>query len=153
MYLVLIALGSNIDPERNISAALTYLEHLTLLKDKASIWQTPAVGSEGSDYLNTAVLIETQLKQDQFKKTILSEIEDKLDRIRIPDKYADRTIDLDILVYGDQVIDHDLWLQPHVTIPAAEICPDLINPDTGESLSQAAIRFLPGINFVKRTDL
>lgn len=151
--LVLIGLGSNINPEVNITAALKSLAILTCLKERATIWQTPAVGGGGSDYLNTAVLIETTLTLDHFKRLILSKIESELGRIRFADKYADRTIDLDILVFGDQIIDDELWLQPHVTIPAAEILPTLANPDTGESLSQAAIRFLPGIHFIERNDL
>jgi 2-amino-4-hydroxy-6-hydroxymethyldihydropteridine diphosphokinase len=151
--MVLIGLGSNIDPEKNITAALSSLEDLTCLKDRATIWQTPAVGGGESDYLNTAVLVETTLALDQFKVSILSKIENSLGRIREIDKYADRTIDLDILAFGNQIIGNELWQQPHVTIPAAEILPDLVNPDSGESLSQAAIRFLPGINFIERNDL
>ncbi len=150
---VLIGLGSNIDPEINITAALNSLEELTCLMERATIWQTPAVGGGKSDYLNTAVLVETTLTLDQFKVSILSKIENNLGRIRLPDIYADRTIDLDILIYGNQIIDTELWHQPHVTIPAAEIFPDLVNPDSGESLSQAANRILLGIHFIERNDL
>ncbi len=151
--LVLIGLGSNIDPEINILFALNSLQELTCLKERATIWQTPAVGGGEADYLNTAALVETTLALDQFKISVLSKIENDLGRIRVTDKYADRTIDLDILVFGNQVIDEELWFQPHVTIPAAEIFPDLVHPDTGESLSQAANKFLPGIHFIERSDL
>ena len=151
--LVLIGLGSNIDPEINISAALNSLQELTCLKERAAIWQTPPVGCGEADYLNTAVLVETTLALDQLKISVLSKIENDLGRIRVTDKYADRTIDLDILVFGNQIIDEELWCQPHIAIPAAEIFPDLVHPDTGESLSQAANRFLPGIDFIKRYDV
>jgi len=151
--LVLIGLGSNIDPELNIVTALNSLQELTYLKERAAIWQTPAVGGGESDYLNTAVLVETTLALEQFKISVLSKIENDLGRIRVIDKFADRTIDLDILIFGNHIIDNELWNQPHVTIPASEILPDFINPDTGESLFQAAKRFLPGIHFIERSDL
>ncbi len=151
--MVLIGLGSNIDPEINIAAALNSLQELACLKKRAAIWQTPAVGSGGSDYLNTAVLVETNLELEQFKVSVLSKIEIDLGRIRVSDIYADRTIDLDILIFGDQIIDNEIWYQPHVTIPAAEILPDFVHPDTGESLSQAANRILSGIHFIERHDL
>lgn len=151
--LVLIGIGSNIDPEINILSALNTLHELTYLKERATIWQTPAVGGGETDYLNTAVLVETTLSLDQFKISVLSKIENELGRIRVTAKYADRTIDLDILVFGNQIINEELWFQPHVTIPAAEILPDLVHPDTGESLSQAVNRFLPGIHFIERNDL
>lgn len=151
--MVLIGLGSNIDPEINIAAALNALQESACLKKRATIWQTPAVGGVGSDYLNTAVLVETNLELEQFKVSILSKIENDLGRIRVSDLYADRTIDLDILIFGDQIIDNEIWYQPHVTIPAAEILPDFVHPATGESLSQAANRILPGIHFIERLDL
>ena len=151
--MVLIGLGSNIDPEKNIAAALNSLQELVCLKKRAAIWQTPAVGSGGSDYLNTAVLVETNFELFQFKVSVLSKIENDLGRIRVSDLYADRTIDLDILIFGDQIVDNEIWYQPHVTIPAAEILPDFVHPDTGESLSQAANRILPGIHFIERHDL
>lgn len=150
---VLIGIGSNVNPEQNIIAALKLLDKLTSLKHIATIWQTPAVGSEGQDYLNTAVLVETNLTPNQFKLEILTSIETDLGRTRSGNKYADRTIDLDILVYDNALIDDELWTQAHITIPAAEILPDLIEPTTGESLSQAANRILPGINFTERNDL
>jgi 2-amino-4-hydroxy-6-hydroxymethyldihydropteridine diphosphokinase len=151
--LVLIGLGSNIDPEKNLISALESLANKTCLADQANIWQTPAYGSDGPDYLNTAALVYTNLTLENFKITILSEIENELGRIRSTDKFSNRTIDLDILVFENQIVDDDLWLQPHITIPAAEILPDLLNPDSGESLAQAANRLLPGLNFIKRVDL
>jgi len=146
---VLIGLGSNLDPEKNIRSALFLLEKQLTLLGRASIWRTPPIGSSGPDYLNTAVLAETQLTLDQLKSDVLLEIEDYLGRIRVADKYADRTLDLDILIYAGRVIDNDIWTQPHLTVPAAELLPTLINQQTGETLSQAAERLLPGTQFHK----
>jgi 2-amino-4-hydroxy-6-hydroxymethyldihydropteridine diphosphokinase len=151
--LVLVGLGSNLEPEKNLSRAIFLFSELAQIIKKGFIWQTPAVGSEGPDYLNTAILIKTGLPLDQFKNKVLSQIEDKLGRVRQEDRYADRTIDLDVLVFDNQVIDDELWTQPHVAVPAADVAPELKNPRTGEKISQAAARLLPGTQIFKRTDL
>ena len=149
----LIGLGSNIDPEKNIIHAIRLIaEHVTILK-KASIWQTPAVGSQGPDYLNTAILIESRHLLDELKIQVLSRIEDHLGRVRFDDKNADRTIDLDVIMDNGSCIDDDLWSQAHVAVPASEILPDLKNPETGELLSQIAQSFLRVTSFLERSDL
>lgn len=153
LKLVLVGLGSNLDPEKNIAAALDLLDEHTSLIERSSIWQTPAVGSSGPDYLNASALIETDLGSGELKSAILGRIETELGRVRMTDKFADRTIDLDVLVYDGKVVDPELWTQAHIAVPAAEILPRLVNPLTGESLSQAADRLLPGTGILKRPDL
>ena len=151
--LALIGIGSNIDPEDNLQRALDRLSEQVSIQQLASIWQTPAVGSDGPDYLNSAILIESFLSLDHLKTHLLSVIEHNLGRSRSDDKSADRTIDLDILMYDGICLDDDLWSQAHVAVPAAEIFPDCANPRSGETLIQAALRLISGENFYKRTDL
>jgi 2-amino-4-hydroxy-6-hydroxymethyldihydropteridine diphosphokinase len=151
--IALISLGSNINPEANITAALEFLsEELAFLK-ASSIWQTPAVGSAGADYLNAAVLVETSLPLDILQSSVLAPIENKLGRVRQEDKFADRTIDLDVIVYGGKVLDPDLWIQAHVAVPASEVIPNWINPDTGESLLSTADRLKAAVDLNKRSDV
>ena len=151
--LALIGIGSNIEPEDNLQRSLDRLSEQVSIRQLASIWQTPAAGSDGPDYLNSAVLIESFLSLDQLKTNLLSVIEHDLGRLRSDDKSADRTIDLDILMYDGICLDDDLWIQAHVAVPASEIFPDCANPQSGETLSQAALRLVSGENFYKRTDL
>ena len=151
--LALIGIGSNVNPEDNLHLALVRLSEQVSIQQLASIWQTPAVGSDGPDYLNSAVLIESFLDLDHLKHHILSGIEHDLGRLRSDDKSADRTIDLDILMYDGACLDGDLWNQAHVAVPAAEILPVCTNPQSGETLSQAALRLISGKSFSKRTDL
>ena len=149
----LIGVGSNIDPENNIKHALHLIsDHATILK-KASIWQTPAVGNHGPDYLNTAVLIESSYSLDDINKLVLSKIEDQLGRVRYKDKNADRTIDLDVIMHDGSCIDEDLWYQAHVAVPASEILPDCKNPQSGELLSQVAEELIRDSTSIRRTDL
>jgi len=150
---VLISLGSNIEPEKNLPLALKMLAEGSLILNTASIWQTPAIGSDGPDYLNTAVLMESHLPLDQLKVQLLLAIEGKLGRIRTTNKNADRTIDLDILMYDGQCRDEELWSQAHIAVPASELLPDCTHPQSGETLTHAAQRLSAGSSFIKRTDL
>ena len=149
----LIGIGSNISPEKNIKQALLLIaDHVTIL-EKASIWQTPSVGSQGPDYFNTAILIESSYLLDNLKTQVLLKIETQLGRVRYEDKYADRTIDLDVIINNGYCIDEDLWSQAHVAVPASEILPKFINPQTGESLSRVAEILLQDTTFLRRSDL
>jgi len=151
--LILIGIGSNLDPEINIPKALQLLSAQVTILQVASIWQTPAVGSEGPDYLNSAVLVESPLTQEQLKSLVLTKIEKALGRVRSTDKNADRTIDLDIIMYAGNCLDEDLWSRAHVAVPAAEIYPDCTNLLSGETLLQASKRLSFGENNIKRIDL
>lgn len=148
-----ISLGSNLDPEFNIPEAIRLLTKYVTIIRAAPIYQTPAFGSDGPDYLNSAVLINTELSLDLLKKEVLAPIENQLGRIRSADKFMDRTIDLDILIFNQSIIDPELWTQAHIAVPASQILPDFSNPETGEKISQAANRLLPGITMKKRSDL
>jgi len=151
--LILIGIGSNLDPEINIPKALQLLSALVSVLQVASIWQTPAVGSEGPDYLNSAVLIKSRLTQEQLKSIVLTKIEKELGRVRTTDKNADRTIDLDILMHHGNCLDEDLWSRAHVAVPAAEIYPNCINLQTGETLLQVSKRLSSGEKIIRKVDL
>lgn len=142
LFPVLISLGSNLNPEANLSAAVELLSGKADDLIISSVWKTPAVGSSGPDYLNMAVVIFTNLPPQAIKSSIISPLENMLGRIRSDNKYMDRTIDLDILIYNDLVIDPELWTQAHLAIPASELMPKLINGETGETLQGIAIRLL-----------
>lgn len=150
---VLIGIGSNLNPEHNISEALRLLASHVAIRNISSVYQSPAVGSNGPDYLNSAVLINTHTTFEILRKDILATIEIQLKRVRSSDKYMDRTIDLDVIIYNQTVADPDLWTQAHVAVPASELLPDFENPISAEKLSQAAKRLLPGSNLRLRSDL
>ncbi|HEY59117.1 MAG TPA: 2-amino-4-hydroxy-6-hydroxymethyldihydropteridine diphosphokinase [Anaerolineae bacterium] len=135
-----ILLGSNVCPDINIPKALKLIgksNHLALI---SQIWKTKAVGHKGLDFLNVAVLIETPLSVEELKTTVLITIEKTLGRVRIKDKYAPRTIDLDIIVFDDEILDIDIWKHDFIALPLAEILPNLKNPTTKETLKQTAER-------------
>ena len=138
--LAYIGFGSNIKPLENLVCALQLLtEHVTVER-VAQTWESPAVGSRGPNFLNTAAAIRTPLPPELLKTLVLRRVERELGRVRTANKNAPRTIDLDILVYEGRVLDPKVWTDSFVAVPLAELLPDLRHTQTGESLSQAAQR-------------
>lgn len=128
---VYLLLGSNIDPEKNIQLAIRALQESDLLElvKISSTWLTKAVGSDADDFLNLAVNIHTTCELDCLKQMVIGEIEKQLGRVRTEDKYAPRTIDLDVIVYNNQVVDADVFGLDHVILPMAELLPDLYSTE------------------------
>jgi len=151
--LALIGLGSNIEPVHNLPAAMNLLSELTHLIKHSFIWKTRAVGSSGPDYLNAAALIKTSLTCEELKSDVLFVIETQLGRVRSANKYMDRTIDLDVLVFNGREMDPELWTQAHVAVPAAQLLPDLRNSESGETLAASAIRLSKKADLEKVKDL
>jgi len=77
---------------------------------------------------------------EELKSDVLSVIETQLGRVRSANKYMDRTIDLDVLVFNGNEMDPELWTQAHVAVPAAQLLPDLRNTETGETLAASSKR-------------
>lgn len=145
-----IALGSNLEPEFHFRAAIEHLKRHGHLLSASRIWQTKAVGDPNQpDYLNAVVLLETTADPIRLKLVILASIEQELHRVRDPgNPNAARTIDLDVVLYDDQItmIEHrripdpDILVRPFLATPLAEISPDYRHPETGERLEQIASR-------------
>ena len=136
--LAILLLGSNIDPAFNIKKALELLKCSLPITRTSNIWITEAVGNKGPDFLNSALEVKTSLSADQLKKKIISPTEIALGRIRTTDKFAPRTIDIDIIIYNGNVLDVHLWSKVFIAVPVSEIVPYLINHSTGETLIEAA---------------
>jgi 2-amino-4-hydroxy-6-hydroxymethyldihydropteridine diphosphokinase len=138
MHTAAILLGSNIDPEKNINRALHQLMHACKLLNSSQIWETEAIGSNGPDFLNMAIVVETPLLEDELKFNVLRGIEKELGRVRGENKYASRTIDLDIILFDDQVIDQDLWTRSFIASPVSDLYPNLKHPGDNRTLLQVA---------------
>jgi 2-amino-4-hydroxy-6-hydroxymethyldihydropteridine diphosphokinase len=69
-------------------------------------------------------------------------LEAQLGRVRTEHKYSPRTIDIDILIYGEEILDPEIWSQPHLTVPLAELLPELKHPSSGEKIQVFADKFL-----------
>jgi len=116
------------------------LEHGKILK-VSSAWESEAVGSDGPNFLNACVLFLTSLLQTELKEQVIHPIETSLERKRSADKYAPRTIDIDIVLFDDQLCNDKFWKQAFVVIPLAEIYSEYQNPITQESIIETTTRF------------
>ncbi len=139
----IILLGSNIDPARNIRQGALLLTQLIKIKQASSIWITPAIGTHGPDFYNAAVLGETNLSADGLKNTILRPLEVKLGRIRTIDKYAPRSMDLDVIILNDNILESRLWDTAFIMLPVAELVPERKHPVTGVLLRELAAQLEP----------
>lgn len=140
MHRAYLSLGSNIEPEINLVRSIELLKKHGRLEKVSSAWESESVGAEGPNYLNACVLLVTSLAQVELKEKALLPIETELGRRRSADKFAPRTIDIDILIFNGESVDNKYWEQAFVVIPLAEIYPEYQNPLTGESIAQTATR-------------
>ena len=105
----IIAMGSNIDADRNFSAALNFIrqEH-QLIAVSSTVITAPIGISDQPDFLNGAAKVISGLNLAEFKG-YLKGVEDRLKRDRSAPKYGPRTIDLDIIVWNGRIIDRDYY--------------------------------------------
>jgi 2-amino-4-hydroxy-6-hydroxymethyldihydropteridine diphosphokinase len=134
-----IALGSNLgDRERHLCAALTALRALRDVRDVAvsRIYETAPVGpGEQRPYLNAVARVRTALAPRALLDSLLA-IERSEGRERGAVRNAPRTLDLDLLVYGEREIDEPGLVVPHPRIaerpfvlePLCDLAPDLVFP-------------------------
>jgi 2-amino-4-hydroxy-6-hydroxymethyldihydropteridine diphosphokinase len=153
MHQAYLSLGSNIDPATNLMRALKMLREVLTVNAVSMIWDTPAVGSDGPRFLNTSVWISTHYSAEELKNKVIGHIENELGRVRTADKNAPRTIDIDILIYDEHILDQNLWNREFLAIPTAELRPDLEDPSTGMTLNQVAKALLTNSTSHPRPDL
>ena len=153
---VVISLGSNIDKEHNLPAAVRLLASspAVSLVAVSPVYETASVGAgDGPHFFNAAVLLLTTQTAAELKDGLLSDVERALGRVRTADKNAPRTIDLDITLYDDDIFEYtpsdgrprrvpdpDLRRFPHCLQPVADLLPDMPHPETGEPLGRLAER-------------
>lgn len=132
-----IALGSNMgDPQEILEASLETLAQTPgiILEAKSSWYTTKAIGPPQPDYLNGCAILKVQLFPQALLETLLT-IEQKFGRVR-QERWGPRTLDLDLLLYDDIIVDQPNLQIPHprmserafVLVPLAEIAPDWIEP-------------------------
>ena len=108
-----ITIGSNVDPKTNIIRAVQALAASCRLVALSRFYRSrPLNRPEQADFINGACLLETEASPQELKYDILREIERALGRVRSTDKYAARTIDLDIALYEDKTINEKGLIVP-----------------------------------------
>ncbi len=150
MKRVFIGVGSNIDPEENIRRAIALIKEKARITGVSSFYLTEPVSRPGQDpYYNGVLEIEVDLEPLALRNGLLRGIEERLGRVRTGDVHGPRTIDLDIILYGDMVFEGEGLKLPSpeilerafVALPLSELAPDTVLPGSGVRLKEVAERF------------
>lgn len=156
-----LGLGSNINAETHIRAAIDELTTQFETIKFSPAYASTAVGFEGEDFINLVARIETDMNPMELRQ-FLRDLEDRYGRKRDVPKFSDRSLDIDILLYDDLVVLSPVLEIPraeitkyaHVLKPLADLEPDLFHPterrNMGEiwansGLSDASLKPLLGI--------
>ena len=153
LHCAYLNLGSNIEPELNLPKAIQMLRGYGEITDASRVWESKAVGIDGSNFLNVCVLFLTELQPVELKEQIIRPIESKLGRIRYANKNAPRTIDIDIVLFDDMPLNTEYWNYAFVAVPLAELIPDFVHPVSGEKLSCFSEQVQGQVWIVPRVDI
>jgi len=138
-----LSLGSNIEPEIHLRAALAELRARFGAMTVSPVYRSAAVGFDGPDFLNLAAGIDTDLDPPALDAW-LHALEDRHGRRRDVPRYASRTLDVDIVLFDDLVVDGPGHLriprpelnEPFVLVPLCDIAPDVRDPVSRRSLAE-----------------
>ena len=149
MARVYLSLGSNLEPQRHLRAALAALRERFGALDVSPAYRSKSIGFDGAEFVNLAVGLDTELAPVELNDW-LHALEDRHGRRRDVPRYSDRTLDIDIVLYDDLVLDGPGHLQiprdelqhAFVLRPLADIAPDVRHPLSGQSMAELWAAFL-----------
>jgi len=135
MSIAWLGLGSNVNAEANIRAAIKELKEEFSKVSLSPTYSSTSVGFTGHDFINLVARVETDLHPMELRD-YLRKLEDRYGRKRDVPKFSDRLLDIDILLYDDLVLLSPVLEIPraeilkfsHVLKPLADLEPDMIHP-------------------------
>lgn len=139
---VYLSLGSNREPHRYLAAALRELRERFGEIEESPAYRSKSVGFDGADFINLVVGLQTELSPHELNDW-LHALEDRHGRRRDVPRYSDRTLDIDIVLYDDLIIDGPGHLQiprnelqhAFVLRPLADIAPTVRHPQSGVDMA------------------
>ena len=145
-HILFLSLGSNLgNREKQMELALGQIsEEIGRISLRSSLYETEPWGfSSDENFLNMAIRVETSLSPEEVMQKIL-EIERKCGRKRSVQRYASRTMDIDILFFDDLIVESDLLKIPHpeipgrrfVLVPLDEIAHEFVHPVLGSTVRE-----------------
>ncbi len=140
---VYLGIGSNVSPERHVREAIARLQDTFGAVALSPIYRSRAVGFDGDDFINLVARIETDLSPWELRDWLRA-LEDEHGRKRSGPKFSDRVLDVDIILFGDRVMDDERLRLPrpelfdfaHVLRPLAELAPDRVCPGDGRTFRE-----------------
>lgn len=148
MAKIYISIGSNIDAEKNIRLAIRALQDHYGKLILSSVYESEAVGFDGDNFLNLVVGLKTE--EDVYTvAATLRKIEDENGRDRSGPRFSPRTVDLDLLLYDDLILQEDgldiprdeITKNAFVLLPLDEIASQLIHPLSGKTMCDHWLNF------------
>jgi 2-amino-4-hydroxy-6-hydroxymethyldihydropteridine diphosphokinase len=148
MVRVYVSIGSNIEREPNIRAAVQALRERFGTLTLSNVYENQAIGFEGDNFYNLVAAFNTK-ESPEGVIAILHDIEQRLGRKREPSRFSSRTIDLDLLLYSDLIREQATLRLPRrevdeyacVLRPLAELAPKARHPRSGETFAALWARF------------
>ena len=145
-----VAVGSNIESERNILAALAALQDTVRIVASSMFYRTEPIGrTDQPRFINGVWWIETSLAPLELRQQVLRPTEARLGRLRTRDRFGPRTIDLDLILYndvvvreGDLILPHPDLARPFVYFPVIELLSPG-NADMPDDLRERMRQLLP----------
>jgi 2-amino-4-hydroxy-6-hydroxymethyldihydropteridine diphosphokinase len=155
------SLGSNIgDKQEYINQAISSVDKIIgQIIARSSFYVSQPWGyQEQDDFINAAIIIETELSIPQIKESIKA-IEESMDRPKVRKKWSSRTLDLDLIFYGMEIYNTQDFQVPHrfmhlrnfVLLPLNEICPEYIHPVFQKSV-QTLLKNCPDESMVSKIE-
>jgi 2-amino-4-hydroxy-6-hydroxymethyldihydropteridine diphosphokinase len=139
---VFVGVGSNINRDESVRAGVSDLQKHYGELQLSSVYESEAIGFEGDVFYNLVVAFDTEESIEQVV-AVLSRIEEAHGRVRGSGRFSSRTLDLDLLLYGDLVARGEGYHVPRDEIPRyafvlwplSELAPNMVHPETGETFS------------------
>jgi len=142
MNKVFLGIGSNINPHKAIEEALVRLQDAFGQLGISPTFESESVGFDGDNFLNLVVSFESDQSLESIIK-INKAIEDASGRDRTGPKFSARSLDIDILLYGDICCETPIYLprgeileNAYVLWPLSILAPEMLHPETGESFAK-----------------
>ena len=143
MARVFVSVGSNVDPADNVKSAVTMLRERFGRLQLSSVYRTAPVGFEGDDFYNLVAALETD-EEAHVVAAALRIVEDRHGRVRTGNKWGPRTLDLDLLLYDDLILEEAPLAIPRDEIteyafvlgPLAELAGSRKHPVLGTTFSE-----------------
>ena len=160
MPIAYLGLGSNLDAGQNLQLASREFRRRFSLQKISTVYRSEALGFDGAEFLNAVACIETELTPQELHEEI-ELIHDLAGRQRRQGAISSRTLDIDLLLYDQLVLNEPPLLLPRKDVlqysfvlrPLAEIAPDLRHPVTGKLIGDHWREFDAASHPLTRVDL